>query len=94
MDDAAAQLQADLDARRVRRLFADERGPASVPQAYALQRRLRAVREARGEARARLLEAAADLVLEARGEQLVDAREVLLVEGRLQPRAPGLQQRA
>jgi 2-keto-4-pentenoate hydratase len=49
MDDAAAQLQADLDARRVRRLFADERGPASVPQAYALQRRLRAVREARGE---------------------------------------------
>ena len=50
--------------------------------------------EARGEARARLLKAAADLVLEARGEQLVDAREVLLVEGRLQPRAPGLQQRA
>ena len=49
---------------------------------------------ARGGARARLLEAAADLVLEARGEELVDAREVLLVEGRLHARAPSLQQRA
>lgn len=48
-DEIAHALQADLDARGVRRLFADGRGPDSVSEAYALQRALRRVRETRGE---------------------------------------------
>ncbi len=48
-DDLALELQEDIDARRVRGVFAQSRGPNSVVEAYALQRALRAVREARGE---------------------------------------------
>ena len=45
----AAELQRDMDARRSRQLFVDAQGPATVPEAYAQQRALRAFREGRGE---------------------------------------------
>jgi 2-keto-4-pentenoate hydratase len=48
-DELARELQADLDARRERRVFADRRGPKSIEEAYKLQRALRAFRESRGE---------------------------------------------
>ena len=48
--EASAQaLQADLDARSKRRLYAAGEGPVTVPEAYILQRALRQVRETRGE---------------------------------------------
>lgn len=49
LDAKALELQADLDARSTRRLYADGRGPGTVAEAYALQRALRRIREARGE---------------------------------------------
>ena len=45
----ARELQSDMDARVVRRVFAESRGPATVADAYAQQRALRDVRLARGE---------------------------------------------
>ncbi len=48
-EDTARELQADLDARTVRRAYAESRGPSNLTQAYQLQRALRKVREARGE---------------------------------------------
>ena len=45
----AEELQADLDSRVTRRIFAEGRGPNSVDEAYQLQRALRAFRENRGE---------------------------------------------
>ncbi len=49
LDRLARELQADLDGRGARRVFAESRGPADRNQAYRLQRALRRVREARGE---------------------------------------------
>ena len=49
IEEIARELQDDLDARGLRRLYAESRGPASVQEAYELQRALRRVREARGE---------------------------------------------
>ena len=45
----ACELQEDLDTRGPRRVFAEGRGPDTVEEAYALQRALRTLREARGE---------------------------------------------
>ena len=49
LDANAAELQADLDARGSRCLYAEGRGPGNVREAYALQRALRRTREVRGE---------------------------------------------
>jgi len=45
----ARELQSDMDARVVRRVFAESRGPDTVAEAYTQQRALRDVRLARGE---------------------------------------------
>ena len=45
----ARELQSDMDARVVRRVFAESRGPSTVAEAYTQQRALRDVRLARGE---------------------------------------------
>ena len=49
LETLAEELQADLDSRVTRRIFAEGRGPNSVDEAYQLQRALRTIRENRGE---------------------------------------------
>jgi 2-keto-4-pentenoate hydratase len=49
LEKIARELQTDLDARSVRRVYAENRGPSSVEEAYQLQFALRKVRETRGE---------------------------------------------